>query len=190
MMMWQLYLGLLLFCGTHLYSTVFPSSRDRLKSSFGEGAFKGLYSLLSALGLVLLAWAYVAGRGDGTLLYEPLYAARHVILLLILFAFILIFSNGSQSHIRGAVKHPFSIGIALWSIAHLMMNGEPAVVGIFGGFLVVALADLVFSFARGKVPRFEPRWSHDLRGIAVGVILYLVFAFGFHTYVLNVPVAG
>jgi uncharacterized membrane protein len=189
-MMWQLYLGLILFCGTHLFSTIFPASRDRFKANMSVGAFKGLYSLANAVGLALLVWAYVAGRGEGTLLYEPWYAARHVALLIILLAFILIFSNGSQSHIRGTVKHPFSIGIALWSIAHLMMNGEPAVVGIFGGFLVVALADLVFSFARGKIPRFEPRWSHDLRGIAVGVILYLVFAFGFHPYVLNVPVAG
>jgi uncharacterized membrane protein len=188
--MWQLYLGMFLFCGTHLFSTVLPSSRDRLKARLGEGAYKGAYSVLSVAALVLMGWAYVAGRGEGVLLYEPWYEARHVALLIVLIAFILIFSNGSLGHIRGTVKHPFSIGIVLWSIAHLMMNGEPAVVGIFASFLVVAIADIVFSFARGKIPRFEPRLAHDLRGIAVGVVLYLVFAFGFHPYVLNVPVTG
>jgi uncharacterized membrane protein len=191
--MWQLYLGVILFGGVHLWSILMPLSRNGVRDRLGRPAFMGLYTLISLIGIALLAWAYQIGRAGPASLdqfYEPLYGAKHVAFLLILVGFILIFSNKSQSHIRQWVKHPFSVGIALWSIAHLMMNGEKAVVVMFGLFLLLALLDIVLSLARGKNPVVIPRWPHDLRGILVGVVLYLVFMFGFHPYILNIPVAG
>jgi uncharacterized membrane protein len=57
LMAWLL-LGLLLFLGVHSLAIVSPTGRDRLASRLGEGPYKGLYALLSLLGLVLIAWGY------------------------------------------------------------------------------------------------------------------------------------
>jgi uncharacterized membrane protein len=35
----------------------------------GEGAFKGLYSVVSLIGLVLIVWGYGAARMDPTVIY-------------------------------------------------------------------------------------------------------------------------
>jgi uncharacterized membrane protein len=189
--MFLLILGVLLFAGPHLFSLLLPSGRAALMNRFGEGPYKGLYSLASLAGLGLLGLAYWQGRAGPASLdvfYTPWDEGRHFILLLVLLGFILIFSNKSQGYITKVVRHPFSVGVALWSIAHLLANGERAVVVIFGMFLVLAVLDVVVSTARGKPGTFEPKWTHDLRGLVVGVVLYLVFAFLFHPYVLNIPV--
>jgi hypothetical protein len=41
---------------------------------------------------------------------------------------------------------------------------------------------------RGKRPDYIPRVRSDIIAVVVGLVLYAVFLFGFHPYVLNVPV--
>ena len=50
------------------------------------------------------------------------------------------------------------------------------------------LADIVMSEIRGKRPDYIPRVRSDIIAVVVGLVLYAVFLFGFHPYVLNVPV--
>ena len=188
-MMGKLWLGALLFAGPHLVSTVVPALRDHLKERLGEGPFKGLYALVSLVGVVLLVLAYVQARsGGGGVLYEPWSGARHLNMLLSLAGFILMASARGQGYIRRAVKHPQSLGMALWATGHILANGEMAVVVIFAAILVVALADIVFSLGRGRVPTHAPQLRSDLVAIAGGTVVYLVLLFGFHPYILNVPV--
>ena len=61
-MMGKLWLGALLFAGPHLVSTVVPALRDHLKERLGEAPFKGLYALVSLVGVVLLVLAVRRGR--------------------------------------------------------------------------------------------------------------------------------
>ena len=56
--------------------------------------------------------------------------------------------------------------------------------------LVVAMADIAMSEARGKRPQHTPRVRSDILAVIIGMVLYVIFLFGFHPYVLNVPVAG
>ncbi len=184
--MW-LFLGLLLFGGSHAFSILAPGARDNLKVKLGEKPYKLAYSLASLAGLAFLAKAYIDGRGLD-LLYQPWDSGRHLIMLLVLIGFVLIFSNQSRGYISTWVQQPFSIGVAIWAIAHLLANGERVVVYIFGMFLILSLLDIIFSSARGKRPMHIPNPMHDLRSIAVGLVLYLVFLFGFHPYVLGIPV--
>ncbi len=188
-MMGKLWLGTVLFAGPHLASTVFPVLRDRVKRRLGEGPFKGLYALVSLAGVVLLVLAYVQARsGGGSVLHEPWNGSRHLNMLLSLAGFILMASARGQGYIRRAVKHPQSLGMALWATGHIFANGEMAVVVIFAAILVVALADIVFSLGRGRVPTHTPQLRSDLVAIAGGTVVYLVLLFGFHPYILNVPV--
>jgi uncharacterized membrane protein len=187
-----LWLGALLFGGLHLFSTVMPSQRDSLKDAMGEKAWKGAYSLLALLGIVFFILAYRAiGEGNlGDMLYQPWVQGKHLVMLSTLLMFILIGTSHGKGYIKSFVRHPMSLGIALWSGGHLLVNGERALVWLFGTLFVVALADLIFSFARGKRPTHEPRLRSDIVAVVVGVVLFLVFLLGFHPYVLGVPVVG
>jgi uncharacterized membrane protein len=185
-------LGALLFAVPHLFSILFPQLRNSLRTGVGEAAWKGLYSVTALAGIVLFVLAYRAmGEGSGgDALYEPWAGGKHLALLAVLVTFILIGAAQGKGHIRHIVRHPFSLGIALWAGSHLLANSERAVVWLFGSILVVALADLVLSFARGKRPDYVPQLKSDIRAVVIGIVLYLVFLFGFHPYILGVPVVG
>ena len=71
-MVW-LVLGLVLFLGVHSIAIVSPGGRNRLAAQLGENAFKGLYSLASFVGLVLIVWGYGLARETPVLLYALLF---------------------------------------------------------------------------------------------------------------------
>ena len=41
---------------------------------------------------------------------------------------------------------------------------------------------------RGKRPDYIPRVRSDILAVVIGVVLYLIFLFGFHPYVLGIRV--
>lgn len=186
-----LYAGCLLFGGSHLFSILFPGLRDSFKAQLGEKLWKGLYSIISLAGLALMVVGYSqsrAGPAAVDLLYEGWYDGRHITMLLVLLAFILIGASHGKGYIRKWVRNPLSLGMVLWSSGHLLVNGQRSDVWLFGTFLVMGLADIVMSEIRGKRPDFIPRFRSDVIAVVVGIVLYAVFLFGFHPYVLNVPV--
>src|SRR3954447_12275997 len=59
-----LILGLVLFLGTHAF-TMAREPRAALVARLGEGPYKGLYSLLSVAGVVLIAIGFGRDRAGG-----------------------------------------------------------------------------------------------------------------------------
>lgn len=51
-----LIIGLILFLGVHSVRIVAPAWRDRRIAAMGPGPWRGLYSLVSIIGFVLLVW--------------------------------------------------------------------------------------------------------------------------------------
>lgn len=188
-----LIVGIVIFFGMHAFSLLFPAARDTVKARLGEGPYKGIYALVSLIGLALIIWGFLMSRSGpaaADLLYYPPDWTRHAAMLLVLLGFISIGASHGKGYLKLWLKQPMSLGIALWSGAHLLANGKRADVYMFGAFFALALLDIVLSTARGKVPAHEPRVRSDVIAVVVGVILYLIFLFGFHPYVLNLPVAG
>ena len=189
--MTALYLGIVLFGGSHLFSIFFPGARDGLKARLGEKAWKGLYALASLAGIVLLVigyWGSRSGPRAADWLYVPADWSRHVVMLFVLLAFILLGASHGKGYLKKWLHNPMSIGIGLWSAGHLLANGKRTDVYLFGLFLVVALADIIMSEIRGKKPSHEPRLRSDVIAVIAGMVLYVIFLFGFHPYVLNLPI--
>ncbi len=132
-------------------------------------------------GLVFLAIGYLQSRaGPATLdiLYDAPYELRHLTMLLVLLGFIFIGASHGKGYLKKWLRNPMSIGVSLWAIGHLLVNGQRADVWLFGTFLVVGLADIVLSEMRGKRPTWcMSRARSDIIAVVVGVVLYLVFAF-------------
>lgn len=168
--------GMILFFGAHLFSLT--PLRAPVYARLGEKAYKGIYSVISLVGLGVMIWGFTLARSGpdaARIVYDPVMGSSHVTMLLVLVAMVLLASAHMKGYIRKLVKHPMSAGVALWAAGHLLVNGNLSEVLMFGGFLVLSLLDIIVSTARGKTPTHTPQVKFDLMAVGGGVIIYVVF---------------
>jgi uncharacterized membrane protein len=188
-----LILGLVLFLGVHTLTTQ-RDARAALIGKFGRGGYMGLYSLASFAGLALIVWGYSVYRATGWVdVWSPPVAFRHVTLLLMLPAVILVVASYIRGRIYTTLKHPMLAGIKLWAAAHLLANGDLGSIVLFGSFLAWAVYDRISLKHRADagappIPVGGP--GNDVIAVAVGVVVYVALAFAFHPLVIGVPVVG
>ena len=167
-----LVVGLALFFLPHLLP-MFPGRRAALVARWDERGYRGGFSLVSAVGLVLIVVGY-AYADRGPQLFAPLAAARVLAPWAMLLAFILFASSHAPSHMRAAVKHPMLLGLLIWSAVHLAANGDLRGTVLFGAFFAYSIVDLVSVLHRGAAASFAPRGRADLISMAAGVVAALL----------------
>src|SRR4051794_675791 len=99
----KLVIGAVVFVGIHAFSMLAPHLRDRFKAQMGERPWKGLFAVISLIGLALMIWGWAGSRAGpqaADILYFPPDWTRHVTMLLVLLAFILL----GASHGKGYIK--------------------------------------------------------------------------------------
>src|SRR5271165_4424856 len=102
-----LVLGLVIFLGLHSTRIFAEPLRTQSIATLGEGPWKGIYSLVSAIGFVLIVWGFAQARFTAPELWTPFPGARHVTIFLMLIAMLLLAAYlFKQSHITAAVHHP------------------------------------------------------------------------------------
>ncbi len=189
-----LVLGLIIFLGLHSTRIVSESGRERAIARLGEGPWMGIYSLLSAIGFVLIVWGFAEARATPPSLWTPLPGARHAAIFLMLISMVLLAAYlFKQSHITAAIHHPMIWSVAVFGVAHLIANGSAADAVLFGAFLAWAAADLVSSYARDRrngVVYPEPNWNTTIGAIVVGLALWAVLAFWLHYWLFGVSPLG
>lgn len=177
-----LVVGLIVFLGIHSVSIVAPQFRNRMAASLGAGPWRGIYSLISLIGFVLIVWGYGLARREPVLLYSPPFWTHYVTAVLMLPVFPMIFAPYFPGRIKATLKHPMLVGVKLWAVAHLISNGTLADVVLFGGFLVWAVADRI-SYKR-RVPRplhtAPPAARNDAIVVIVGLAIYVLFVLWLH----------
>jgi len=182
--------GLVLFLAVHSISIISWRWRDRMAAAMGEMPFKGLYGLISILGLVLIVIGYGQARMQPVVLYQPPEFLRHLTMLLMLIAFPALLAAYLPGRIQGLLKHPMLVAVKAWALAHLLSNGMLADVLLFGGFLVWAVANRISLGRRPDrdVPQLPAGAFNDVIVIAGGLGLYVAFAFWLHPLLFGVPV--
>jgi uncharacterized membrane protein len=167
--------GLVLFLGVHSVAIIAPSLRARTIQRLGEGAWKGLYALISLVGFVLICYGFGLARQAPVILYAPPIWLRHVALLIMLPVFPLALAAYLPGRIKTAAKHPMLAAVKFWALAHLLANGSLADVLLFGGFLAWAVADRI-SLKRRSAPQVPPTappgpWN-DAIAVVLGLAVY------------------
>jgi uncharacterized membrane protein len=186
-------LGLVLFLGVHTLTTQ-RKLRARLIASTGEGPYKIVYALVSAVGLALIVWGFAHYRATGWIdVWHPPGALKHLTEALMLPAVILVVAAYIRGRIYTALKHPMLAGVKLWAFGHLLANGDLGGIILFGSFLGWAVYDRI-SLKRRADPGAPPipvgGFGNDLIAVAVGIVAYLALGFAFHPVVIGVPVFG
>jgi uncharacterized membrane protein len=188
-----LILGLVVFVGAHSF-TMAREPRARAIARLGEGPYKGLYSLVSLIGLILIVWGFGEYRAAGyTQVWNPPVWTRHLAVLLIWPAFVAFAAAYLPGRIRRALKHPMLAGLKIWALAHLLANGDLGSMLLFGALLAWAVAARISTKRRDEVldhggPAAAPAgWRNDLLALAIGTALYLAFLLWLHPLLIGVP---
>ncbi|AHD07971.1 NnrU family protein [Phaeobacter gallaeciensis] len=187
--------------------------RGRLIASLGRKIYFSVYGLLS---LVLFGWVIVAAaQAPYVELWPPLDWTRWAPMLTMPVVFVLAvwglgvdtpYTLGGNRNAdpaqnvlgRAALsRHPLLLALLLWSLSHLLANGDLAHAIVFGGSLFLASAAILLFDAKATTalgpgaaayfahtalfslkPIGDPNWRrHHLRGLclrtAIGLLLWI-----------------
>lgn len=189
-----LILGLVLFLGSHSVRIFADDWRSARIAAMGEGAWKGVYSLVSGVGLALIVWGYGLAREAPVDLWHPPRGLGHLTALLTVPAFVLLAAAYVPgNHLKAAIGHPMVAGVKLWALAHLLSNGRLADVVLFGALLAWAVADFAAARRRdraGRTPRPSATMGRTMLAVVIGLFAWAVFAFHLHASLIGVQPLG
>ncbi len=190
----MLILGLVTFLGIHSSRTMAGGARARFIAQRGAGAWKGVYSVLSAVGLGLIIWGYGAARQQPVVLWDSPLWTRHLAALLVLIAFVLLAAAYVPGNgIKAKLHHPMVLGVKVWAFAHLLANNTLADLLLFGSFLVWAIVTFAASRRRDRADSVTyPAGSASRTAltVVVGAVAWAVFAFWAHGWLFGVRPMG
>ena len=189
-----LIIGLIIFLGLHSVRIFADDWRMHVQAQRGEGAWKGLYSVVSLIGFALIIWGYGLARQQPVVLWVPPVAMRHIAALLMLFAIIMLVAAYVPGNaIKVKLHHPMTLSVKTWALAHLLANGNLADVLLFGSFLAWAVFCFIAARKRDRVAgTIYPagRALPTVMTVVIGLVIYVVFAMYLHKWLIGVPVFG
>ena len=156
----------------HFFKRVAPGARAALTKRLGEGS-KGVVAAVLMLSLVLMIFGY--SSTEFVHVYAPPSWGIHLNNLLMLAAVALLGAGSSKGRARTLLRHPMLMGVVVWAVAHLLVNGDLASVVLFLGIGAWAVVSMfVINAAEGPWQRPEAGpMSGDIR---LAIITLGVFA--------------
>ncbi len=181
--------GVLLFACLHLIKSIAPSLRAGLQERLGENGYKGVFSLLvlAAFALIVFGWRGAVPQ----YVYGPPAPAQHPAMLLLVLAIGLMVVSSRPSRLRRLIRHPQLTGVALWGIAHLLLNGDSRALVLFGGMTAWAIVEIVAINRRDGawIKDSAPPVRADLVNLLItGIVVALLIAA--HPWFAGVSVTG
>lgn len=168
--------GVLLWSVVHLFPAVAPARRSLLASRLGDNRYRGLFSLLIVASLVLMVLGW--RRAGGELVYVPPLLGNPLVPLLVFVAFFLFAASHAPGNTKRFLRHPMLTGTIVWSVAHLLANGDSRSLVLFGGLGAWALVSILLINRRDPdyvpPPRVPP--ARDLMTLAGAAVVFAVVA--------------
>ena len=183
-----LIVGLLVFFGIHSVSMM-RTLRQSLIDSVGEMPFKGIYSLISLGGFVLIVVGF--GNAPFVEIWQPPGWTRAVAMVLMAPVFILLASMHMPGHIKARTRNPMLIAIKIWASAHLIANGDLASMVLFVSFLTYGVINLIAVKRNNRSSVVDnPQAKFDVIAIIIGLGIYAALLLWLHPYVSGVALVA
>lgn len=183
--MLTLALGFSLWSAMHFLPSALPGLREWLIDKIGPQPYRGVFSFITALSLVLIVWGF--RTAPFVPVYDPPAWGIHVNNVLMLFAVYLFGVGGAKGWLATKLRHPMLTGVMVWSVAHLLANGDQASILLFGGMALWALG-MVWMINRrvGAWAPLKPAGpATEIRLVLITILIYAVIAFT-HGWLLGV----
>ena len=173
-----LILGVGLWIAAHMFKRIAPAQRATLDDWMGEGS-RGIFALLILAALVLMVIGY---RAIGPLDYVFLWSVPpwmgHLNNLAVLISFYVFGIGMAKGALSQKIRHPMLLGVLIWALAHLVVNGHLAGLILFGGLAAWSVASILLINAR------QPAWIPPARkpgprdAVAAGIVLVVYVVVG------------
>ncbi len=177
--------GLMIWCLVHLFPAACVTTRDGLIRKFGPGPYKGIFALLIVTSIVLMVLGWRSIQPED--IYHVPVWGRHVTYLLALITFILFVAAKRKTNIKRILRHPQLTGLVLWSIGHLLANGEQRSLALFTTLGLWAIVEMVM-INRRTGPWIKPDplpMKNDVITVLIGIVLFSVLLL-VHQYIAGV----
>jgi uncharacterized membrane protein len=187
-----LILGLILFTGIHSLRLGGDASRTRLLNQLGAVKFKGLYSLISIVGFILMVYGFGLASDTPIPIWSPPSFTKWIAYFLTLLAMVLMVATYvPNNRIRAKLHHPMVLSVKTWALAHLIANGTLAHILLFGTLLVWSVLLFRASRVRDKqmqVVYVSGNGASTWLTLEIGLALWLIFVGWLHGWIVGVQV--
>ncbi len=179
-----LIVGLILFLGVHSMRIFANDWRNRQIARFGQGPYKGIYSVVSLAGFLVLLWGFSLARREPIVIWTPPAALRHANSLFMLVAFVFfVAAYVPNNYFKARFHHPMILSVKIWALGHLLANGTLDDIVLFGAFLAWGVFSLIASKRRDRAlgtvyARATPLGTAI--AVVLGVAAFLIFALYLH----------
>lgn len=133
--------GVLLWSVAHCFPAALPAARSRLALRLGPNRYRGLFSLVIVLSVVLMVIGWRRATPDPVYL-PPLYASP-VVPVLVFISFYLFAASHAPGNAKRWLRHPMLTGTLVWAVAHLLANGDARSLVLFGGLGLWAIVSIL-----------------------------------------------
>ena len=165
--------GLVLFAGAHLYPSAFKANRDSLAAKLGQNGYRGTFSVIVFVSLLMIVFGWRSATPS--YLYSPPFTGGILTSVVIFVAFVLFVGSQTRTNIKRYIRHPQMLAVVLWSLAHLLVNGDSRSTLLFGGLGAWAILEIIFCNRRDGARR-KPDPSPIAWDFATVVIAAIAFA--------------
>lgn len=160
-----LILGVLIWSGAHFFKRLAPDAR----ANMGDKG-KLLVTVLSLLAVVMMVIGYRAAVTENV--YDPMPGMGHLNNTLMLVSVFLFGVGGTKGVLYPKMRHPMLWGTVIWSVAHLLVNGDVASVVLFGGIGLWALISMLLINRAG--PWVVPTNGRGIKGDGMNLVGTLI----------------
>jgi uncharacterized membrane protein len=166
-------IGAAIFIGIHLVPAK-SGLRDHLVRRLSENGYKMLFTAISVAGLGLLI--YGKAKAGHTYLWLTPGWGRSIAPVIMLPSMILLAAAKLPTNIKRFTPHPMLWGFILWSVAHLLANGDLASIILFGSIGAYSVIAIVSANQRGaSTSTVVVPVAREAIVIGVGIIVYITF---------------
>ena len=181
-----LIISLVMWSALHFMPAIAISFRAQLIDQLGNAKYQLVFSVLIVASIVAMVFGWRSI--EPVLIYtSPVWSAP-VTSLLVLLAFILFSAAHSKSNVRRIIRHPQLTGLVIWSIGHLLSNGDNRSLILFATLGLWAIAEIILISKReGDWVKPDPAsMKAELMMLAKGGVIFGIFLFA-HPYIAGVP---